>query len=172
MSTEKIKFFDADEARSKSDMYTRKKVNELIDDIFTYGIIDAVNRGEYSCQFAIDHTKYPQNVRYKAMEELKGMGYDVGFLTRTNTNDPKHESYTDKTKMEIKWNKMKNSNEFKTKYEDMPEVSVLGDGRYNGIMSGYCFTYKGVDYHTSFGIRGISQNVWIEIQDGKDRLIR
>ena len=103
MSTEKIKFFDADEARSKSDMYTKAKVDDLLDYIFTYGIIDAVNEGEYSCQFSIDHTQYPLHIRCKAMEELKGMGYDVCFLTRTDANDPKHESYTDKTKMKISW---------------------------------------------------------------------
>ena len=103
MSTEKIKYFDAEGARSKSDMYTKTKVNELIDDIFTYGIIDAVNGGEYSCQFSIDHTKYPQHVRYKTVEELEKMGYNVSFLTRTDANDPKHEPFTDKTKLNINW---------------------------------------------------------------------
>lgn len=67
---------------------------------------------------------------------------------------------------------MKKFSEFKNSYEDMPDISSLGDGRYNGTMSGWCFTYKGVDYHTSFGIRGTVQNAWIEIKDGKDRLIR
>lgn len=67
---------------------------------------------------------------------------------------------------------MRKYSEFNTNYNDMPEISVLGDGRYNGTMSGWCFTYKGVDYHTSFGIRGTVQNAWIEIKDGKDSLLR
>lgn len=105
MSTEKVKYFNAEEARSKSEMYTKTKVDELIDNIFTYGIIDAVNRGEYSCQFSIDHTQYPQHVRYKAMEELEKMGYHAKFLMKVYPNDMRMKQYEDKTKMEINWNK-------------------------------------------------------------------
>lgn len=127
MSTEKVKYFNAEEARNKSDMYTKTKVDELIDNIFTYGIIDAVNGGEYSCQVSIDHTKYPLHVRCKAMEELKSLGYNVCFLTRTDVNDSKHESFTDKTKMEVNWSKM-TSGEVECLVDDAWSAVVGGDG--------------------------------------------
>ena len=56
----------------------------------------------------------------------------------------------------------------KPKYEDIPNVTTLGDGYYSGTMSGYVLEYKGKKYMCSFGVRGINQPMTVIVKDGND----
>ena len=51
---------------------------------------------------------------------------------------------------------------------NLPKVTELGDGRYDGVMSGCVFTYDGKKYQCSFGVRGINIPLAVKVEDGVD----
>lgn len=52
--------------------------------------------------------------------------------------------------------------------EEIPHVTILGDGEYSGKQSGYTFEYKNKKYKTSFGLSGINCPITVVIKDGED----
>lgn len=97
MNINNFKYFDANDARNKTGLYVDKKKDELIDYVFAYGIIPAVNGGEYSCSVVIDANTYPQSVRYVTTDKLKKLGYEVEWWSACITEG-------NKIKLLIKWN--------------------------------------------------------------------
>lgn len=68
---------------------------------------------------------------------------------------------------------MKNISEILTeseiRLEDLPDVGVLGDGTYVGMLRAHVFTYNGKDYRTRVGIRCMTPEPWtIIVKDGKE----
>lgn len=96
MDINNFKYFDANDARNKSDSYVNKKKDELIDYVFAYGIIPAVNGGEYSCSVVVDIHMYPQQVRDITEHELKKLDYKTSWSTYIESGD--------KLRLTIKWN--------------------------------------------------------------------
>ena len=57
----------------------------------------------------------------------------------------------------------------KDNISNLPKVTELGDGRYDGVMSGCVFTYDGKKYQCSFGVRGINNiPLTVKVEDGVD----
>lgn len=56
-----------------------------------------------------------------------------------------------------------------TGYEELPHITTLGDGRYHGVMSGYCLEYNGKKYKCSFGVRGFNCPITIVVENGVDK---
>lgn len=51
---------------------------------------------------------------------------------------------------------------------EMPDVTVLGDGCYSGMLHAHCFEYKGKQYYSSIGVKGIEPVPYtIKIVNGK-----
>lgn len=50
----------------------------------------------------------------------------------------------------------------------MPPVTVLGDGTYDGTLKAHCFNYNGKDYWSETGIRTMIPQPWtVTIKNGK-----
>ena len=56
----------------------------------------------------------------------------------------------------------------KDNISNLPKVTELGDGLYDGVMSGCVFTYDGKKYQCSFGVRGINIPLVVKVEDGVD----
>lgn len=64
---------------------------------------------------------------------------------------------------------MKHLVDFVNEQNNMPNyqnVTILGDGEYSGVMSGWVFDYKDNKYQCPFGIRGTGK-MTIKIENGK-----
>lgn len=50
---------------------------------------------------------------------------------------------------------------------DLPPVTILGDGVYTGTIFGYTFIYNSKKYKSKWGVRGINCPITITIKDNE-----